>query len=63
MANYIVTVPYRGEQSYLVDARSAAEAKRKARHGEDAENGVEPLDFRVTRTYEPNSAELAGETP
>lgn len=58
MAKYIVTVPYRGEQTYVVEARSAAEAMRKAEYGEDAEFGVQPLDFRVVTTYKPSSAVL-----
>lgn len=58
MAKYIVVVPYRGEQLYTVEAGSAAEAKRKAEHGEDKENGVEPLDYYVTTTHMPSRAWL-----
>lgn len=59
MAKYIVTVPFRGEQYYEVEAASAAEAMRKADQGFG--DDVEPLDFRPTRTYKPSEAKL--ETP
>lgn len=60
---YVVEVPYRGVQTYLVKARSAAEAMRKAEDGEDESKGVEPLDFRVTETYRPRHAQLDGGQP
>lgn len=58
MRNYIVAVPQRAVQFYIVKANSAAEAKRKARYGETDDGEVEPLDYRVTHTYEPSHARL-----
>lgn len=57
MPVYIVEVPYSGIQTYLVTATSAKEAKKKADEGE-AHKDVEPLDFRVIKTFKPSHARL-----
>jgi hypothetical protein len=43
---YAVYVPLRGTQLYLVEASSAAEARRKVNEG--SSEGVEPIDSNVT---------------
>lgn len=53
--NYIVTIPFRGEDYVLVPATSAAEAIRKANERTD---DVEPIDFQPTHRYRATTARL-----
>lgn len=46
MAKYLVEMPFQAVQFFLVEARSAAEAKNLAREGEGGP--VEAIDWRVT---------------
>jgi len=60
MAKYLVEMPFQAVQFFLVEARSAAEAKNLAREGEGGP--VEAIDWRVTKHFAPTSARLVDST-
>lgn len=58
MAKYLVEMPFKCVQIFHVEAKSASEAMRLAREGEEDGGPVEAVDWRVVKHFAPNYARV-----